>query len=138
MSASDKKNMRKESDIGLSQRAIKEQADAAAAKKTKTIYTVIGVVCVVLAAALLIWNSGFWKKGAAAATVDGVSYNAADLQYYYAQARTNEYSMMQLYMQYGIPSSYNPNLPDGAQWYNEEAGQTYADYFRESALNNLK
>ncbi|MDD5937554.1 MAG: peptidylprolyl isomerase [Clostridiales bacterium] len=134
MSASDKKKQRKEN-LGseLTQRQRKEQAEAQAAKRKKTIYIVIGVICAVAAAALLIWNASFWKTGAVAATVDGTEYKACDLQYYYAQARNMEY----YYAQYGW-SQFNASKSDGAQWYDEAEGKTYADYFRESALESLK
>lgn len=139
MSASDKKKQRKDmAGAGLTQRELKELAEAEAAKRKKVIYSVVGVICAVAAVALLVWNSSFWEKGAVAATVDGVDYKVPDLQYYYVQARNNEYSMYQLYAQYGISSGYDPSKADGAQWHSEADGQTYADYFRESALESLK
>lgn len=139
MSASDKKQQRKAAMAeGLSQKQQREQNEARAAKQKRAIYTAIGIVCAVLAAALLIWNSwsGISAKlhgNAVAATVDGVDYTVGDLQYYYANARQTAYT----YAMYGL-SGFNPNLDDGAQWYNEAENKTYADSFRESALSSLK
>lgn len=144
MSASDKKKQRKASLVeGLTQKEIKERKDAQAAARRKTIYIMIGVVCAVAAAVLLIWdNIGIFTNrtnhSAVAATVDGIDYKVPDLQYYYARARLTEYNMYSFYAQYGATYPYNPYLSDGAQWYNESEGKTYADYFRERALTLLK
>ena len=141
MSASDKKQQRKAAMAeGLSQKQRKEQAEAAAAKRKKLAYTAVGVVCAVAAAGLLIWNGmNSWQSRRhltdVAATVNGESYTVADLQYYYAGARNSFY---QQYYQYLSAFGFDPNVSDGAQWYNETENQTYADYFRESALNNLQ
>lgn len=139
MSASDKKQQRKADLVdGLTQKQLKERADAQAAKKRHTAYAVVGVVCAVAAAALLVWNNlDSWQerghKNAVAATVDGVDYSVADLQYYYGGVRSLYYQ----YASYGIVN-YDPNTDDGAQWYNEAEGKTYADFFRESALTSLE
>lgn len=139
MSASDKKQQRKsDSTAGLTQRELKERAEAQAAKRKKTVYIAVGVICAAAAAALLVWNSSFWVKTAVAATVDGTDYKVPDLQYYYVQARNSEYSMYQMYSAYGISTGYDPSQGDGAQWYSQSDEKTYADYFRETALDNLK
>lgn len=139
MSASNKKKLRKEAmGAELTQREIREQAQAKIAKRNKTIYLVIGVVCAVAAVALLVWNSHFWESGATAAVIDGEKYKVADLQYYYAQARNSEIYTAQLYAQYGITSPYDTTKGDGAQWYDEAENMTYADYFRQQALDSLQ
>lgn len=140
MSASDKKRQRKEAAEaqGLTQQELREQAKAKTAKRNKTIYTAVGVVCAVGAVALLVWNSHFWEKGAVAATIDGVDYKAADLQYYYSQVRNSEIQMAQYYAYYGIPATFDATVSDGEQWYSESDGKTYADYFREQALTSLQ
>lgn len=141
MSASDKKQQRKAAMAeGLTQKQQKEQAEAAAAKRKKAAYTAVGVVCAVVAAGLLIWNGvtswqGRRHQNDIAATVGGESYTVADLQYYYAGARNNFY---QNYYQYLSLVGFDPSVSDGAQWYNEEENQTYADYFREGALSTLQ
>lgn len=141
MSASDKKQQRKAAMAeGLTQKQQKEQAEAAAAKRKKTAYTAVGVVCAVAAAGLLIWNGLNSSQdrrhlSATAATVAGESYTVADLQYFYSGARNTFY---QNYYQYLSLVGYDPSISDGEQWYNEAENQTYADFFRESALSNLQ
>lgn len=133
MSASNKKQQRKAALAeGLTQKQQQEKRQAEAAKRQKAVYTVIGVVCAVAAAGLLIWNGmGSWQARSrvnkAAATVGGETYTVADLQYYYSSLRN-------MYTSYGILDS---SIDEGAQWYNEAENQTFADFFRESALNNL-
>ncbi len=141
MSASDKKQQRKaEMAESLTQRQQKEQADALAAKRQKTIYTAVGVVCAVAAAALLVWNGMNSRDHGkdVAATVGGVDYSVADLQYYYVLARNSAYSQYQQFAQMGISLGYDPNISEGEQWYNEEEGKTYADSFRDNALTYLQ
>lgn len=137
MSASNKKQQRKAAQAeGLTQKQKLELSQAQAAKRQKTVYTVIGVVCAVAAAGLLIWNgvNSFQAKGRLndiAATVGDETYTVSDLQYYYGGIR-NYYNQLAAYI------GFDPNQPDGAQWYNEAEGQTYADFFRDSALSSLE
>lgn len=143
MSASDKKRQRKaEQAEQMTQKQLREQKDAAAAKRKKTIYTVVGVVCAVVVVALLMWNhKGLLDRGAVAAIVGGEDYKVPDLQYYYIQARNQTYTMYQQYQeQLGGISIGGPDasLSDGAQWADDAQTQTYADYFRESALSRLQ
>lgn len=139
MSASDKKKQRKaDLDGALTQKEQREQAEAQAAKRQKTIYTAIGGVCAVAAVALLVWNglSGV-NKNSTAAVVDGVEYSVADMQYYYFNSYTRNY-YYNMYSNYGAMFGYDGSKSDGAQWANEGEGQTYADVFREAALETLK
>ena len=141
MSASDKKQQRKAAEAdSLTQRERREQDEAKAAKQKKTVYTAVGVACAAAAVALLVWNNnGSFRKNAVAATVDGKEYSVSDLQYYYASARNQEYSYANYYAQFGYSfSTFDASIDDGAQWYDEEEGQTWADYFRDSALEMLK
>lgn len=144
MSASDKKRQRKAALAeGLTQKQKLEQAQAAAAKRNRMLYTGIGVICAVAAVGLLIWNSmGSWQTRihmrSNAVTINGESYTAADVQYYYGNIRNQYAQLADSYASSGISMGYTGSVADGAQWYNEEEGTTYADYFRESALDNLK
>ncbi len=142
MSASDKKRQRKaEQAEQMTQKQLREQKETAAAKRKKTIYTVIGVACAVAAVALLMWNhKGLLDRGAVAAIVGGEDYKVPDLQYYYTQARNQTYAMYQQYQEQLGFSIGGPDASksDGAQWADAAETQTYADYFRESALSRLQ
>lgn len=107
------------------------------------LYWAIGIVCAVLAAALLIWNSGILSgdkvdENAAAATVGEKEYSVAEVSYYY-QAVANQFiSEAEKYKAYGVDMGYDTALTPSEQFIDEEAGTTYADYFMESALQELQ
>ncbi|MGN0985372.1 MAG: hypothetical protein ACI4OU_02670 [Candidatus Enterenecus sp.] len=126
MSASREKKQRQGADpIGKVTQAQQEQA---AYKKKVRLYTVIGVIIVVLVAALLIWNSGIFQRRATAATVGEHKLSVGELSYFYTDARY-------LYAAYGI---LDTSKADDEQYYNEAEGVTYRDYFMDSALANAK
>ena len=139
MSGSNKKKQRKADLVGtLSQKEQREQAEAQAAKQKKTLYTAIGGVCAVAAVALLVWNGlNGVNKSATAVVVDGEKYSVADMQYYYFNSYTRNY-YYSMYNNYGAMFGYDGSLGDGAQWADEANGKTYADVFREAALDTLK
>lgn len=122
MSASREKKQRQGG--GPSEKAMQASQKQAAYKRKVRTYTAIGIVVVVLVAALLIWNSGFFQGRALAATVGDTQLNAAELSYYY-------YNERYMYAAYGM---IDTSLPDDEQIYNEEEGTTYHDYFLEQAL----
>lgn len=141
MSASDKKRLKKAAMAeGMTQKQRMEAEAAQAAKRKKTIYWAVGIICAVATVALLIWNNlgGVMDRlnyNKVAATVDGTDYTVGDLQYYYGEARQQIYQFQNTY---GFSMGFSTLLSDGAQWYDESAGKTWADYFRETAMTNLK
>ncbi|MDY3014145.1 MAG: peptidylprolyl isomerase [Evtepia sp.] len=102
------------------------------------LYWVIGVIAVVIAAALIVWNSGIWFKYSTAATVGDNEYSVSELSYYYHSVANQTIQNAQLYAQYGMDSGYDPSRSPSEQMYNQEEGKTYADYFLETALSNLQ
>lgn len=130
MSASREKKTRQTSGQELSEKQIKAQQEAAKAKRDSVIYTVVGVVCAVAVAVLLIWNSGFFQNRAAAVSIAGEEYSASDVQYYYNQV-LNQYYM---YSQWGIDIGYDFSVPADQQMYDEEAGVTWHDQIIDEAL----
>ena len=84
MSASrEKKSRQEETAQGPTAREQKKQQEAAEARRSAILYRVVGAICVVLVAFLLIWNTGLIQRSAAAVTMNGVKYTVADVQYYY-------------------------------------------------------
>ena len=127
MSASREKKQRQ--GAGLSEKALQAQQQQAAQKRKTVIYTVIGVVVAVLVAALLIWRTGFFQSRATAATVGGRTLTAAELGYYYYSAR---YSEFYIYDYYGLTPPSDSAVRDN------ETGQTYREYFLETALSSAQ
>ncbi len=66
-----------------------------------------------------------------AVTVNGKAYSAADLQYYYGVARNS-------LPWWGSYFGYDSAKGEGEQWYDREQGQTYADFLREMAVDDLR
>ena len=134
MSASREKKVRQGlADQELSEKQIKARQEAAQAKRNTVIYTVIGVVCAVLAAALLIWNSGIIRNRAAAVTIGGESYSVGDVQYYYNQV-LNQYYM---YAQYGIDPGFDFGVALEEQMYDAENDITWHDQILDEAVNAM-
>lgn len=117
----------------LSEKQIKAMQEAAQEKRNTVIYTVIGVVCAALAAALLIWNSGFFQNRAAAVTIGGVDYSAGEVQYYYNQV-LNQYYM---YSQYGIDVGFDYTVAPEEQMYDVENNITWHDQLLNEAIDGM-
>jgi len=126
MSASRKKKER-QSDAATARGAQARQEEAAYQRKVR-LYTGIGVVVVVLVAALLIWDSGIFQRGTTAASVGDTKYTVADLSYYYQNTR---YNSTYFYYMYGMTPPAESDVVD------ESSGKTYRDTYMEQALNQL-
>jgi hypothetical protein len=146
MSASrEKKERQGTASQGLTQKQLKEAKEAQAAKQKAIAYWIGGIVVTVLVVALLVWNSGFFQSRATAATVGSENLSMGEMQYYYSSVRNQELYTQQLYSQWGITTvtapnvAYDSNSTEGdKQIYNTETNETYAEHFRESALNAAK
>lgn len=105
--------------------------------KAKT-YWAIGIVAAIVVIILLVYNSGILVKGQTAATVGEENYSVAQVSYYYQTIANNMASQAQQYQAFGIDFGYDTSLSPSEQYYNEEEGVTYADYFLDSALEELQ
>lgn len=126
MSASREKKQRQ--GVAPSDKNAKARSEQAAYKRKARTYTAIGVVVVILVAALLTWNSGFFQRRATAATIGDYNLTVSELSYYYNGIRS-------VYTGYSIIDS---TKSDDEQMYNEDEGTTYRDYFLESALTQAQ
>ena len=126
MSASREKKQRQ--GAGLSEKALQAQQQAKRKQKT-IIYAAIGAVVAVAVAALLIWNTGFFQARATAATVGGENLSAAELSYYYYNARMSEFYYY---------SAFGMTAPDDSDVRDSSTGQTYREYFLDAALKSAR
>ena len=131
MSASREKKQRQ--GAGPSEKALQAQQQQAARKQKVVIYTAIGVVIAALVAALLIWNSGFFQARATAATVGGENLSVAEMSYYYHNARMNVY-----YKEFQYYSYFGLAIPSESDVRDSSTGQTYRDYYLETALRTAQ
>lgn len=81
---------------------------------------------------LLIWNSNFFQSRAAAVTIDGQDYTAADVQYYYNGALQQE-----IYNSYSGASTMDYTLDPEDQIYDESTGETWRDHLLDVAIQTL-
>ena len=129
MSASREKNKRKEQTA--SPEAVKETKKG----MSKGLKTTLGVICAVLVVCIVVFfymlTSGYFTSHSTAATVGSHNLSPAMVDHFYRGA----YNDMQ--NQYGSLMSYiiDSDTPLDEQYYDEEAGTTWADYFIEQGLN---
>jgi len=147
MSASSKKKLRKEQNAAALTE--KQQKQLTEAKQLKR-YTVTFVVAMVLVVAVLVGvfvrpqvNSAL-NKGTHALTVNGQEISAVELNYYYIDAVSNLYNQYKtdygdyanMYAMFGIGLNFSD--PMSTQIYDKETGDTWADYFINLAISNVK
>ena len=116
------------------EREEKRRQEERADRRTMALYTLVGVVVVVAAVVLLVWNSGILQRTLTAVEVDGVKYTAADVEYYYNSAYNQ---IVNTYMNQYYSTPFDTSISTEKQVYDEETGQTWHDYLMESALANL-
>ena len=147
MSASNKKQLRKEQ--YAEQMTERQKQAKSEAKKTK-IATVSFIIVLALIVAVFVGslvmnvinNSGIIEKNTVAATVGSHKLNSVMMNYFYIDAIESEYNyanqMAQAYsMDVKNLLGYDPSLPLSQQT-NTQANKTWAAYYWDSALNNAK
>lgn len=135
MSASKKKKLRQElSPEELAELELKQQAEAKAAKRSSTLYLVVGILSVVLVAFLLIWRTGLIQRNATAATVNGEAYSVGDVQYHFNNNVQNVYTMY--YQMIGMPP-FSSSTSLKAQVYSQETGESWFDTLMDQTLESM-
>ena len=130
MSASREKKSRQEKNQSgyVDPKLTREKEQASKDRKANTLYGIGAVVFVVVAALVLTLNSGILQRGAKAVTIDGETYTANDVAYYFGNA-------------YGASASeLSASGLDTSKSLREQEvvpGQSWFDYFAEIALNNM-
>lgn len=140
MSASSKKKLRAEENAAkLTER---QKAQIKEDKKTKAYTVAFGVVLALLVAIAAvvgvnqaIANSGSREKKTVALTLGDTSLSNAELSYYFIDSVNSFYSQNGSYLSlFGLDTTKALDQ----QTYNEETGETWADYFLSSAEENAK
>ena len=85
MSASREKKNRQalNKDGYVDPKVLREQERIASDRRAKLIYRSVAIIFVLVAALLLVWNSGVIQRNASAVTIDGKEYKTTDVAYYY-------------------------------------------------------
>ncbi len=149
MSASSKKKLRKEQNAAaLTEKQLAQQKES---KKLKA-YTVtfVAVIAVVVAAALIvgavtgIMNSGILQRSTDAVTIGDTTLTNADLNFFYMDNIQNDYNNW--YQNYGENTQLFVQWMQGLdiakpldqQVQNTETGETFADYYKDLAIESAK
>ena len=135
MSASREKKTRQAPNAqGLSERELKRQQEAKEARRSSILYGIVGTVCVLLVAFLLIWNTGLIQRNATAVTINGTKYTAADTQYYFNTTRIGILDFY--YTNFGM-MPFNTSTSTKDQVYDSTTGQTWYDYLMDQTLDTM-
>ena len=86
MSASREKQLRQENVGQPDPKTAREAQQRKEEKRSNTLYAIIALAFVVVAAASLLWRSNIIARTATAATIDGEKYTAAEVNFYYQNA----------------------------------------------------
>lgn len=131
MSASREKKKRQEflASGAVDPKAARAAEQRAAERKSNILYAAVAGIFVVVAVALVVYNSGIIQRNQTAVIIDGEKYNVAETSYYYSQVYQNYASF---YSQLGMDPSGLKSQPYG------DDGTTYDDFFKQSAVDNMK
>jgi parvulin-like peptidyl-prolyl isomerase len=123
----------------MTERQLQEQKEAKKLKVMTTCFTavlaLILVVAIVFSVAQFITNSGIREKNTVAAVIGDTELSNAQLNYYYVDA-VNEF--LRTYGSYAAMFGLDLTKPLDEQVINEETGDTWADDFTNTALQNAK
>ena len=140
MSASSKKKLHNDKYAGkMTERQIAEQQEAKKLKLYTTAFVVVLVALIVIAITVgvtqTISTSGMREKNTVAMTVNGTDLSNAELNYYFIDVLNNFYSQNGSYATlFGL----DVTTPLNEQIYDSATGDTWADYFLDSAKTNAK
>ena len=147
MSASRERKKRQEflASGGTDPKAAREAAQKAAEHKSNVLYGTIGILFLVITAALLFYNYGYSaivnnaRRNTTAVTIGDKVYTAADLSFYYYDSLNQMYQMTGNLSMLGIDTSlpFSEQTVAGTGEDGEEA-QTWDDYFKDSAINTMR
>lgn len=142
MSASREKKARQEFNASgaVDPKAAREAQERAKQRRSNWLYGGIAIVFVLVAAALLVWNSNVIQRGSAAVTVEGETYSAAEVSYFYHVAY-NSIAQNQYASYYGLSTSTpltQQSLSDMAKTLlGVSDDMTWDAYFKEAAKKSL-
>ena len=135
MSASKDKKLRKDQ---LAAGIVDKKTEAAMKeakehRKTRITYSIVAVVLVIVFAFVFLYNSSWPSRHLTAVTIDGESYTAAQVNYYYSASYLNFCNTYSDYVSAGLFFDTTKTLAE--QEYTE--GMSWRDYFLETAVQSM-
>lgn len=144
MSASREKKNRQElaAQGHVDPRVEREAKEAKEQKKSRLLYGGIAVLFVIVAAAVLLYNSGIFQRSATALTVDGKDFTAAEVDYYYYSAlnsvASSQYSsILGLSTSTSLKSQTINSTAKMLLQISDEGDITWDEYLKDQAKTNL-
>jgi len=145
MSESNEKQMNElETAESVDPKAVREEEQRKAEKRSKVMYTVIAVAFVIVAAIALIWRftSTADEKDLPAAVIDGQEYTAAEVSFYYQNLYSNFMNDNYFFLSY-LGMDMNTSLKEqtiseeAAAMMGIEAGITWHEYILDETLSQM-
>ena len=121
---------------------IREAEEQAKARKNNILYGVIAGVFVIVAAVLLVYNSGVLQRSATAVTINGEKYTAGQVEYFYANVKSSLLKSGYASF-YGIDTSKSldqqvvSDTMKTALGIEDEGDVTWEQYVRDTAVKQL-
>lgn len=139
MSASSKKKLRNAQDGSrLTERQKAEQKEAKKLKLYTAAFVIVLVVLVVAALAVginqIVTSNGIRERNTVAMTVGTEEINSVEMSYFFVDNARNFYSQNSSF----LSMLMDPSAPLDSQMYNEETGETWADYLLGMAQDNVR
>ena len=137
MSASREKKKRQEllSSGAADPKAARAAEQKAAERKSNILYGTVAVLFVVIAVALVVYNSGIIQRGQTAVTIDGESYTVPETSYYYWQSYQNFLNSEMGYF-YAAMGALDTQTSLKSQNFSED--QTWDEYFKDQAVSTMR
>ena len=136
MSASRKKQLRREEKAAaLTERQQAERKEASKLRLYTVLFTAVIIVMIAVVIFTLVGKSGIIERNTTAATVGDTKISAVEMNYYYIDS-VNQY--LNTYGDYASLFGLDTTLPLDEQYADEANGQTWSDYFVESAMTNMQ
>ena len=136
MGASKQKKIRQQQrEEGVEKRQLAAEKAKKEAKTRTWKITLVVILIVILTIPLFVFNSPLLHRNFTAVTIGDVQFNAAEFSFYY---RTAYFNFLNANSQFLELLGLNPNAPLHRQPYPLNEEMTWADHFRESALNTMR
>ena len=144
MSASREKQLRQElaASGALDTQAELEKEQAKKEKRSNALYITVAAVFLLALVASVVWRSNIISKNATAVTIDGETYNAAEVNFYYWNGYNNfmnENYYLASYMGLNASAPLDSQVMDAstASMLGMEEGKTWHDYFLYQAQQQI-
>ncbi|MDR2356966.1 MAG: hypothetical protein LBD92_02630 [Oscillospiraceae bacterium] len=136
---SDSKARNAAAPAGANRRELRDYYESKDRKKTRLIALLVTAALLVLFAGALFINSGLMRRTFTAMTVGSTDFSAVDFNYFYQRAFTDYQNTVYQNMP-DMATSLLPNSskPHKSQIYNEETGETWAEFIAKMAVSTME